>query len=282
MSRVYLLAAGPRGWPRETLGDVCQVAPGPQESGREALPRPLWPPPPPSPARPAWERRGRLPPLCSPGLCDGCDSPCPPLPGVSPEGGGDPRIRVAGSWSRGRPAAALGKSGDTVSGGTAWQSHTAGEGTPAGPSPKATSRMRPEQGLRSLVVCFMLTRLGRHVPRPDLGEEGRKPEPRWAVPGPRVPLSSPARPRPRPGQGHRRSRRRGCGQSPPRSALPLGGRGPPFPHLSGFPRQGRRGQPGSCRRAGWDDPRGQSQTGLRRQVGHSSAPGGTIPPPPQE
>lgn len=65
-------------------------------------------------------------------------------------------------------------------------------GAPAGPSPKATSRMRPELGLRSSVVYFMLTRLGRHVPRLDLGEEGRKPEPHWAVPGPRVPSQRPS------------------------------------------------------------------------------------------
>lgn len=65
-------------------------------------------------------------------------------------------------------------------------------GAPAGPSPKAISRMRPELGLRSSVVYFMLTRLGRHVPRLDLGEEGRKPEPHWAVPGPLVPSQRPS------------------------------------------------------------------------------------------
>lgn len=81
MSRVYLRAAGPRGWPRENLGDICQVAAGTQEGGREMLPGlfGLCRLPHPLSQRGSGGRAeqsgGQLPPLRFPGLCDGCDSP---------------------------------------------------------------------------------------------------------------------------------------------------------------------------------------------------------------
>lgn len=166
-----------------------------------------------------------------------------------------------------------------MSGVTAWQSRTAGEDTPAGHAPKATSRTWPEPGLRSSVVCLMLTRLGRHVPRrPGRGRKEAVTElgraaPRFPAQRPST-SSSPTRE----GAAWSRASAPAWDVAAVRAHRVRLCRCEPHSCTSRGSLAEAVGDK-SCHRTCWDDSQEQGQTGLRRQAGHSSAPRGYAPTP---
>lgn len=187
MSRVYRPAAGPRGWPRENHGAVCQVAPGIQESRREVLPWPRDPCQAPRPARLLWQSgrgcrvRARLPLRCSHCLRTSA-VPIPPLLALPPSALGTTAQRglkvVIGCFSAGGGATREAASGvppglPAALGRGCGTALEPGRGSPRH-VPEVTSRIWQELGVRSSAAYFTLTGRGQACPpRPDLrGKEG--------------------------------------------------------------------------------------------------------------